>query len=178
VQFDYSSKLELSGDGSSVLAIGNAAGQPARVWSFPLDGKSPPEPIGPEKIQIQTDDTRPRYRFSVSPDGKWLALPATKGVKLVPTSGTGAPVELPGAKAEVPISFSADGAAVFVWPAHGWPRTILRAEIAAPHKRTEVLPLDIPERPEHCDAAIDGTGTIIGFDWLVINSDLYVLTPT
>jgi serine/threonine protein kinase len=174
-RFDYSARLEMSADGKRVYALAAEKDKPLRVWSFDLEGSAAPTPIGPDHIDLPNDDQRALYRFAVSPDGKWLALPAGAGVRLVATSGK-AELALPAEHEETPIGFTDDGA-LFVWRTHGWPRPIMRVELAPPHKRTEMMAFDPLEHPDHVDAVIDGTGKTIGYDWLSISSDLFVLEP-
>jgi hypothetical protein len=66
---------------------------------------------------------------------------------------------------------------VFVWRTHGWPRPIERVDLAEPHQRTEIFPFDLPDKPEHVEVAIDGTASTIGYSWVEVSSDLFVLEP-
>jgi hypothetical protein len=165
---------EVSADGKSVVVLGAASGQPARLWSIPLDSGDP-TPIGPDHVDVPTDDNKAHFQFAVSPDGKQIALPAQKGVTLVAADGHGE-LALTGEHGETPLGFSSDGKQLFVWRTKGWPRPITTIDLET-QARYVLLPFAPSDRPDVADVAVDGTGATIAYSWVSNDSDLFVLSP-
>jgi hypothetical protein len=170
--FDLATEPVVSEDGKHVYARGAVEGQPMRLWAFDLAGDAPPQPIGP--AHIDAPDVEQYLYFAVSPDGAWLALPGSSGVRLVPTTGAGKERALPAPRAESPIRFSADGKSLFAWPNHGWPRSIARIDVAT-GARKDVAAIDVPDKPERVHVHVSGNAEVIAFSYKIEPSDLYVL---
>ncbi len=165
---------EVSADGKRVVVLGAEHGKPARLGSIPLDDGEV-TPIGPEHVDVPTDDNKAHFQFAVSPDGQRIALPALKGVTLIGADGRGE-LALTAEHGETPLGFSNDGKQLFVWRTKGWPRPITSIDVAT-QARTELMPFAPPDRPDVADVAVDGTGSTIAYSWITNDSDLFVLGP-
>jgi serine/threonine protein kinase len=165
---------EISADDKRVVVLGAARDKPPRLWAIPLEGGEP-TPIGPDRVDIPTDDNKAHFQFAVSPDGSRIALPAQKGVMLVNADGSGE-VALTSDHGETPLGFSTDSKALFVWRTKGWPRPIVRVELDG-GARSELMPFAPEGPPDVADVAVDGTGQTIAYSWIENDSDLFVLSP-
>ena len=170
--FDLSTRLEITADGKRVIAVGATHGKPPRLWSFPLDGGDATA-IGPDQLDLSPDVIEAHLRFAASPDGKWIALPAQKGVRLVATTGGGTR-DLTAPHGETPLEFSTDGKSLFVIRTKGWPRAVERVDLAT-GAHTAIKPIELVEHPERLDMVVDGSGSTIAYSWVATSADLYVL---
>jgi serine/threonine protein kinase/Tol biopolymer transport system component len=109
-------------DGSRVLNYGNESGRGTRLWVQGVDGSNP-RPITPEGVSLP--NAKP-----VSPDGKTiLAFGPDRRLMLYP-SEPGEPRPVPGIElGEVPIRWTADGRAIWVYRTNVVPAKIHRVDV-------------------------------------------------
>jgi eukaryotic-like serine/threonine-protein kinase len=109
-------------DGRRVLSVGSEPSRGTRLWVQDVDG-SKPKPITPEGVTFTS--TKP-----ISPDGKTIAaLGPDRRVMLYP-SEPGEPRPVSGLQnGEVPIRWTADGRAIWVFRTNEVPAKIYRLDV-------------------------------------------------
>lgn len=124
-------------NGRSILVEGYEAGRSARLYQISLEG-GPPQAVTPEGIFPSAF-----ARFTISPDGQWVAGGGVgQNVWLCPIAG-GERRELPSEQMAVPIRWSADGKAVLIGE-RGEPTRIVRVDVATGQRVVvkELVPAD------------------------------------
>src|SRR6185503_14738786 len=112
----------------------------------------------------------------ISPDGSLIAIAREPGgIDLVPVTG-GSTSSVDGPVGEQPVSFTADGAALFVVHVVGDTIEVDRIELAD-HSRSSWLRIVPEQRPVYYSVALDATGQQITYSTNSDSSDLYVLEP-
>lgn len=109
-------------DGGRVLTYGNESGRGTRLWVQGVDGSNP-KPITPEGVSLP--NAKP-----ISPDGKTiLAFGPDRRIMLYP-SEPGEPRPVPGIElGEVPIRWTADGRAIWVYRTNVVPAKVYRIDV-------------------------------------------------
>ena len=109
-------------DGGRVLSSGSEPGRGTRLWVQGVDGSNP-KPITPEGVSLPV--SKP-----ISPDGKTtLALGPDRRFMLYPTE-PGEPRPVPGIElGEVPIRWTGDGRAVWVYRTNEVPAKVYRLDV-------------------------------------------------
>ena len=109
-------------DGGRVLTYGNESGRGTRLWIQGVDGSNP-KPITPEGVSLP--NAKP-----ISPDGKTiLAFGPDRRIMLYP-SEPGEPRPVPGIElGEVPIRWTADGRAIWVYRTNVVPAKVHRVDV-------------------------------------------------
>jgi Tol biopolymer transport system component len=124
VSYQFASWLP---DNKRFVFAGNTSDQSARLYLQNIDG-SKPRPITPEGIDVSDVGGG----FTVSPDGKSVALMgANDDIYIYPIEG-GTPRKLAGyTPGDVPIQWSADGQALYLYREGDRQFQIFRLDIAA-----------------------------------------------
>ena len=109
-------------DGSRVVSNGSESGRGSRLWVQGVDGSNP-KPITPEGVSLPI--AKP-----ISPDGKTvIALGPDRRFMLYPTE-PGEPRPVPGIEpGEVPIRWTADGRAIWVYRTNVVPARVIRVDV-------------------------------------------------
>ncbi len=162
---DTSGRVSVSWSGRYVVI---ADGEPAaaqKLWRIDLE-------LG---TQVPLAPARGVEAHAISPDGQTVALTgAAGGVDLVTVGG--ATRGISGPTGERPLSFTADGTAVFVMHVANDTIEVDRIDLAS-GARTSWTRITPEQRPVYYAVALDGTGEIIAYSTNSDASDLYVLEP-
>ena len=158
-------------DSRRVLVGGNAGQGGYRLWVIDtLDEKA--TPVSPENVWSGGSRA-----WAVSPDGRRVAgMSAEETIAIYPVDG-GAPVPVAGTeKGEIPIQFSADGAALFVYRAGGVPARLYRVSLTDGTRELwkEFTPADPAGVYKIAPALLTPDGRGWAYNAMRVTSDLYV----
>ncbi len=166
-QIDPSDRVAVSWSGRHVVVRGAEAGAPLRLWRIDLETKGTPEPI---------ESSYTTGRHPISPDGQLVAIPhAAGGIELVPFP-RGDVRTIAGPVAEEPLSFSGDGASLFVMHLTGGTIEVDRITLAT-GKRESWTRITPEQRPVYHSVVLDADGGSVTYSTNSDASDLYVLQP-
>ncbi|HWW61037.1 MAG TPA: WD40 repeat domain-containing protein, partial [Thermoanaerobaculia bacterium] len=154
---------------SKRVVVGNASGQLTLVDT--LDEKTMPlSPNGIWNAGIRA--------FALSPDARFVAgMNADETIVLYPIDGSLTAVAVPGVeKGEIPIQFSADGAALYVYRPNALPANVQRVELATGARTLwrEFSPADPAGVYKISPVLVTPDGNAYAYDALRTLSDLYV----
>jgi hypothetical protein len=167
-RIDFYTSLAVSWNGRWLVFRGAVAGGRMRLWLQDLEG-GPPRAIGPDAMRGGT--------HPISPDGAWVASADPGGVRLLSTAGAADRI-LPGAAGEQPISFTADGSALFVLDGGSFPRQLRRVEVATGRRTPwDTLVGTAEDDTTYAPVALDGDGQHLAYSISTTQSDLYVVEP-
>ena len=155
---------------SKRVVVGNASGQLTLVDT--LDEKTMPlSPNGIWNAGIRA--------FALSPDARFVAgMNADETIVLYPIDGSLTAVAVPGVeKGEIPIQFSADGAALYVYRPNALPASVQRIELATGARTMwrEFSPADPAGVYKISPVLVTPDGNAYAYDALRTLSDLYVV---
>jgi serine/threonine protein kinase len=158
-------------DGKHVLLAGNEPGHRVRLYLAALDQASG-QPVSPEGVSLLP------YVNNVSPDGKFAAAMAPDSTfALYALDGSGSR-PIPGLeRGEVPSSFTADGASLYVYRPGELPAKVYRLNLTTGRKQLwkELMPSDPAGiyyiRPPH----FSSDGNAYAYSYARLLSDLYVV---
>nr|MDQ5871060.1 protein kinase [Acidobacteriota bacterium] len=109
-------------DGRRVLSVGSEPGRGTRLWVQGVDG-SKPKPITPEGVTFTS--TKP-----ISPDGNTIVAQGPDRRVMLYPSEPGEPRPVPGIQnGEVPIRWTADGSAIWVFRTNEVPAKVYRLDV-------------------------------------------------
>ncbi|HEV8609906.1 MAG TPA: protein kinase [Thermoanaerobaculia bacterium] len=109
-------------DGRRILSVGSEPGRGTRLWVQDVNG-SKPRPITPEGVSLQV--ARP-----ISPDGKTITAQGPDRRFMLYPSEPGEPRPVPGIQnGEVPIRWTADGRAIWVYRTNEVPAKVYRLDV-------------------------------------------------
>ncbi|MFN7985919.1 MAG: WD40 repeat domain-containing serine/threonine protein kinase [Thermoanaerobaculia bacterium] len=159
-------------DGERLLIAGNEEGKPVRLWIQSIESGAPRSVTGSGyRITTSTD--------AVSPDGRVATvLDASDRVLLYPLDG-GEPSFVPGVEpGDIPMRWSADGRALFVFRYDEFPARIRRVDL--PSGRREVVATVAPNDPAGIESFVAAQVTPDGRSWVYsffqYRNDLYLVT--
>ena len=164
---DIGDRLAVSWQGRHIAVRGARPGQPMQLWRIDLE-----HPV-PEPIPV----TQSAGRHPISPDGQLIAVARDAGgIELVSMPpGTPARV-LDGVVGEQPLSFTADGTALFVMHEAGKTIEVDRIELAT-GARTGWTRIAPEQKPVYYTVALSADGEHVTYSTNSDASDLYVLEP-
>ena len=111
-------------DSTRLLVEGREAGRDVRLYILDVEGGTPTA-VSPEGMRI------PLYSSPVSPSGdRVVALDADERLVLLPLDGTGPPAVLAVEPGNVPIQWTSDGEAVYLYRRAELPATVVRYSLA------------------------------------------------
>ncbi len=160
---DTSARVAVSWSGRYALVVDGEAEQ--KLWRIDLESGT----------QVAVGASR-GSSSAISPDGQTVAVTAPAGgIELVSMAGGAARV-ISGPTSEVPLSFSADGASVFVMHLANDTIEVDRIDVATGTRAgwTRIAP---EQRPVYYTVALDATGETVTYSTNSDASDLYVLEP-
>ncbi|MBA3396872.1 MAG: protein kinase [Deltaproteobacteria bacterium] len=165
-KLDVSDKVVVSWNGRHVVVRGAEAGAAMRLWLIDLD-KPDPQPI--------TADHR-GGPHPITPDGRLVAIArAAGGIELIPVAGE-PPSSIEGPLGEKPLSFTADGTALFVTHLTGQTIEVDRITLAN-GERTPWTRITPEQMPFYYSVMLDADGDVVTYSTNADASDLYVLEP-
>jgi hypothetical protein len=149
--------------GAHLVLRAAEAGKPMRLWHVDLVANT----VAPIDTPVPSERYHP-----ISADGATIAVQRSDGVALVPVAGGAA--RAIGTPADRPISFTGDGAALFV--AHLGDRGIEvdRLDVAT-GARASWARIPTAEPPSFWQVVLDATGANLAYSISADSSDLYVL---
>jgi eukaryotic-like serine/threonine-protein kinase len=167
-QLDTGDPIAIAWQGRHAVVRGADGSGAMKLWRMDLSAT----PAAPTPIEVAHDGGR----HPISPDGSQIAIAREAGgVQIVAVSG-GTPESIEGSVGEEPLSFSSDGASLFV--SHVAGDTIEVDRISLSTRTRESWLRIVPEqRPVYYSLALDGTGQQITYSSNSDASDLFVLTP-
>ncbi len=157
-------------DGQRALLLANRTDEPKRMYEIWLDGSHPPREISPEPTE---------WPVRLSTDGRTVAGVGTdRVIRLFPVEG-GEPRVMPGCTGEdVPIQFSPDDRALYVYRRGRISVPIDRIEIAT-GERTHWMTARPPDPAGVLDVMpvqITPDGETYAYSYRRLLSDLYIVT--
>ncbi|MCM2315103.1 MAG: protein kinase [Thermoanaerobaculia bacterium] len=116
--------------------------------------------------------------WAVSPDGRWVAgMDAARSIAIYPADGSGTERPLAGVEPEeIPLQWSADGAAIFVAKPNDLPARVHRIDIASGTRTLwrEILPDDPSGVNRISPVVVARDGSYLAYNILRSLGDLYV----
>jgi len=165
-QLDTSDKVVVSWSGRYAVVRGAEAGKPMRLWRIDLQGGEP-QPIDAE----HAGGPHP-----IAPDGSQLAITrAAGGVELIGLAGQPARF-VAGPIDERPLSYTADGKALFVMHLADTTIEVDRIDLAT-GERTAWTRITPEQTPFYYSVVLDDDGDVVTYSTNSDASDLYVLAP-
>ncbi|HSD89251.1 MAG TPA: protein kinase [Kofleriaceae bacterium] len=167
-KLDIGDRIAVAWQGRYAIVRGAEARGVMKLWRVDLEHpSSPPTPIAA---------AHEGGRHAVSPDGSLVAIMREAGgIELVSVTG-GPSVSLEGPIGELPVSFTGDGAGLFVTHVAGDTIEIDRIDLAR-RARESWLRIVPEQRPVYYAVALDATGEHVTYSTNSDASDLYVLEP-
>ena len=156
-------------DGHTMLIWAHEGESASRHFVLPLDGSGPPRPAGPPGAALHT---------AISPDGtRFLAALHDRSVAVIPIEG-GEPQPVPGSRrGDIPLQWSEDGGAVFVFQQGRVSVTIDRIDLAS-GARTEwhsIRPADPAGIMDIMPMFLTRDGQHYAYCYRRFISDLYII---
>lgn len=164
---DVGDRIAVSWQGRHVAVRGAEAGQPMQLWRIDLEAPVP-TPIA---------TTHRAGRHPISPDGSVIAVAREAGgIELAATTPGTPPRMLEGPIGEQPLSFSRDGAALFVMHEAGDTIEVERIELAT-GVRAGWARIAPEQKPAYYSVVLSADGEVVTYSTNSDASDLYVLEP-
>ncbi len=165
-KLDVSDKVVVSWNGRHAVVRGAEVGAAMRLWLIDLD-KPDPQPIAAD----HRGGPHP-----ITPDGRIVAIARTAGgIELIPVAGE-PPSSIDGPLGERPLSFTADGTALFVMHLAGQTIEVDRIALAN-GERTPWTRITPEQMPFYYSVVLDADGDVVTYSTNSDASDLYVLEP-
>ncbi len=167
-ELDISDSPTVAWSGRYLALRGAIAGGKMQLWR--IDLATPGSPA--ELIAVPSRSGS----HPLSPDGERVAIARPEGgVEVIPVKG-GNSVVFQGLVDEQPLSFTADGAALFVMRATSDMIDVQRIDLAT-GARTAWARIIPEQRPVYYSVVLDATGANITYSTNSDSSDLYVIEP-
>jgi Tol biopolymer transport system component len=159
-------------EGQRVLIVGSEPGHGPRPYVCPVSGGKP--------RAIAGEGVAANGAFAISPDGRFLAAAgAGEQVRLYPVEGGEARAAPGAARGDLPLRWTPDGRALYVYQAEGAGAKVYKLDISGGRRELwkEVMPSDPAGVISHGLSAVrltaDGKGTFYNYSRLL--SELYVV---
>lgn len=163
---DISGRVTVSWSGKHAVIAGAEANGPTKLWRVDLATHT----------MTAIAPARGAGYHAISPDGQTVAIAGVaSGIELY-TAATTPPKLISGPPGEEPLSFTADGAALFVMRVVKGTIEVDRIDIAT-EQRTAWTRITPEQTPVYYSVVLDATGETVTYSTNSDASDLYVLEP-